>query len=133
MNSIPVLPEDEILSNLLFGASVRDLSAFQLAELATALASFSGGGEGLNVLAGARKGLGLDNLSITSDPDKETGALIAGGKYLTRDVYLEIETATATGETITRLLYDITRRFRAESEVSQKAGSSLKIKWFWDY
>lgn len=133
MSSVPVLPEDEILSHLLFGSSVTELSPLQLAELASALATISGEGGGLNFLSVARKRIGLDLLLISTDPDQENGTIITGGKYLTRDVYLEVETATATGETITRLLYDISKRFRAESEVGQKKGSSLKLKWFWDY
>ena len=132
MSSTPALPEDEILSHLLFGKSIGDLGPLQVAELASALATISGNGSSLNVLSTARKGLGLDTLSFTSDSINGNGTLITGGKYLSRDVYLEVEAATATGETVTRLLYDITSWLRAESEVSQK-GSSLKLKWFWDY
>jgi autotransporter translocation and assembly factor TamB len=133
MSSVPLLPEDEILSQLLFGASITELSAFQLAELASTLATITGKGGNLNFLSAARKRIGLDVLSVSSDPDIENGTLLTGGVYLSKDVFLEVETATSTGEVVTRLFYDISRRLRAESEVSQKKGNSLKLKWFWDY
>ncbi len=48
LSSVPALPEDEILSRMLFGRSSVDLSALEAAELAGTLARFAGRDTGLN-------------------------------------------------------------------------------------
>src|SRR5690606_32941363 len=43
-NSVPALPQDELLSRILFGASIADLSAPEAVQLAAAVASLNSGG-----------------------------------------------------------------------------------------
>ena len=45
-SSEPPLPQDEVLAHVLFNRATADLSAFQLAQLATAAAELAGGGGG---------------------------------------------------------------------------------------
>src|SRR5262249_21348622 len=63
LSSSPSLPQDEILAQILFQRSVNSLSPFEVAQIAAAIASFSGGTSGLDPLADLRKSLGLDRLS----------------------------------------------------------------------
>src|SRR5690606_38271345 len=49
LTSTPALPQDEILSQVLFGRSAAQLSPFEAAQLASAVASLAGGG-GFDVL-----------------------------------------------------------------------------------
>ena len=64
-SSTPSLPEDEVLSRVLFGSSITSLSAPEALQLAGALASLrGGGGGGLNPINLVRKGLGIDRLRI---------------------------------------------------------------------
>ena len=44
LSSNPALPQDEILSQVLFGASASQLSGLEAAQLASAVAGLSGGG-----------------------------------------------------------------------------------------
>jgi hypothetical protein len=86
LSSTPQLPQDEILSQVLFGRSASQLSALEAAQLASALTSLATGG-GFDVIGGLRSLAGLDRLSLGGGAG---GPTIAGGKYLTDDVYLEI-------------------------------------------
>ncbi|MEP6968195.1 MAG: translocation/assembly module TamB domain-containing protein, partial [Pseudomonadota bacterium] len=63
LTSSPVLPQDEILSQVLFGSSAAQLSPFEAAQLASALAGLSGGG-GFDVIGGLRNFAHLDRLAI---------------------------------------------------------------------
>ena len=87
LTSTPVLPQDEVLARVLFGVSASQLSAAQGAELASALASLSGGG-GFDVIGNLRQFAGLDRLALGGT--QATGTTISGGKYVTKDIYLEL-------------------------------------------
>jgi translocation and assembly module TamB len=86
--SNPELPQEEVLAHLLFGRGLQNLSALQAAQLANAVASLAGrGGEG--IVGRLRKSFGLDDLDVTTD---ETGStVLKAGKYISENVYSEIE------------------------------------------
>ena len=65
LSSQPALPQDEILSRVLFGTSVSQISAAQGIQIAQAAAALAGGGD-LGILDKIRTGLGLDRLTIGS-------------------------------------------------------------------
>src|SRR3546814_15756075 len=60
--STPALPEDELLSRLLFGSSITDLSAPEALQLATAVAYLQTGSGGLDTFNAARNATGLERL-----------------------------------------------------------------------
>lgn len=87
-SSTPELPQEEVLARLLFGRGLESISALQAAQLASAVAVLAGrSGEG--VIGKLRKGFGLDDLDVTTSEDG-TAALRAG-KYLSENVYTEVE------------------------------------------
>lgn len=135
MSSTPSLPEDEILARILFGESVANLSALQLVQLASTVGSLSGG-DGFDVIGGARSLLGLDRLNISAGDGGENGnggATIAGGKYLTDNVYLEMSTETGTGITAGTLEWGLTKNLSVESRVSSGRDNSIRLRWSWNY
>ena len=87
-SSVPELPQEEVLSRLLFGRGIDTISPFQAAQLANAVAVLAGrSGEGL--IGQLRQSFGLDDLDFTAAEDG-TAALRAG-KYIAENVYSEIE------------------------------------------
>ena len=64
-SSVPALPEEELLSRMLFGSSITQISAPEAVQLASALASFRSGG-GLDPINKVRNAIGLDRLRIIS-------------------------------------------------------------------
>src|SRR3546814_7681920 len=56
--SIPALPEDELMSRLLFGTSITNLSAPEALQLAAAVAALQDGGSGINPINAFRRAVG---------------------------------------------------------------------------
>ena len=132
MSSTPYLPENEVLARILFGTSVAELTAVEAVQLASAVHSLSnGGGQGL--LGGIRRAIGVDRLSIDNDASREYGTTITGGKYLTDNVYVEVSTAPATGETATSVEVGLTRNLSLVTRRTLDHDNNLSIRWFWDY
>lgn len=132
LSSSPSLPEDEILSRLLFGESVADLTPLEAVQLASSLAGLSGGG-GLDVIGAARNALGLDRLNVELGGEDDAGTRITGGKYLSDKVYFEVSTETGTGVTAGTLEWSLTRNLSLRSRVESSRKNSVSIRWSWDY
>lgn len=121
--SEPPLPEDEVLSHVLFNRASQDLSPFQAAQLAAAAAELAGrGGNGL--MSQIRSSLGFDDLDIITDEDGE--AAVRAGRYLSEDVYLDVQTA-ADGESRLELTYEINERLTARGSVGSDGNTTLGI------
>lgn len=132
MSSTPYLPENEVMARILFGASVADLTAVEAVQLASAVHSLSnGGGQGL--MGGVRRAIGVDRLSIDNDGSREYGTTITGGKYLTDNVYVEVSTAPATGQTATSVEVGLTRNLSLVTRRTLDHDNNLSIRWSWDY
>lgn len=132
LSSTPYLPENEVLSRILFGTSVAELTAVEAVQLASAVYSLSNGG-GQGMLGGIRRAIGVDRLSIDNDNGREYGTTITGGKYLTNNVYVEVSTAPATGETATSVEIDLTRNLSLVTRRTMDNDNNLSVRWFWDY
>ncbi|NRQ15972.1 Translocation and assembly module TamB [Ensifer sesbaniae] len=87
-SSSPALPQDEILAQLIFNRSLSNLSAFQIAQLASAVSQLAGGGS-TSLLDGLRNKLGVDDLDVTTD--EKGGASVRAGKYLNDRTYIELQ------------------------------------------
>lgn len=140
LSSVPQMPQDEVLSRLLFGVSVTQLSGLQVAQIGTALATMSGiggGGGGFNPIASVQQALGLDRLAIsggssgTTAPGTTTAAnaannnsvAIEAGRYVSSRVYLGAK-QTTTGLTQAQVQVDLTRHLQIQSTVGD--GGSLQ-------
>ncbi|MEN9411386.1 MAG: hypothetical protein RL216_3360, partial [Pseudomonadota bacterium] len=86
--SSPPLPEEEVLSHLLFGRGIQNLSALQAAQLANAVATLAGKG-GVGIVGRLRQGFGLDDLDVQTGA--EGGATLRAGKYLSENLYTGVE------------------------------------------
>ncbi|MGK6320697.1 translocation/assembly module TamB domain-containing protein [Sphingomonas sp. DT-204] len=132
--STPALPEDELLSRLLFGTSITNLSAPEALQLAAAVAALQGGGgDGLNPINAVRRAAGLDRLRILpADPQTGAATSIAAGKYVTRRTYVEIIT-DGQGYSATRLEFQVTRWLSLLATVSTIGRQSANVRVSKDY
>ena len=131
--STPALPQDELLSRLLFGTSITSLSAPEALQLAAAVAALQGGGGGLDPINSVRKAAGLDRLRIVpADPTQEQGTSIAAGKYLTRKTYVELIT-DGQGYSATKIEYQITRWLSLLGSISTLGRQSVNVRVSKDY
>lgn len=131
--SVPALPEDELLSRLLFGTSITNLSAPEALQLAAAVAALQNGGGGLNPINAIRRAAGLDRLRILpADPQTGQGTSIAAGKYVTRRLYAEIVT-DGQGYSATQVEFQVTRWLSLLSSISTLGRTSGNLRVSRDY
>jgi translocation and assembly module TamB len=132
-SSVPAMPEEELLSRLLFGSSITDISAAEAIQLGAALASLQGGGGGMDPVNQLRSAIGLDRLRIVG-ANQATGqdTSIAAGMYLSRRLYAEIVT-DGRGYSATQLEYRITSWLSLLASVSTMGRQSINVKASKDY
>ena len=124
LTSTPSLPQDEILSQVLFGRSASQLSAFEAAQLAAGVAALAGGG-GFDVIGNLRELAGLDRLSFGGEASAVT---VAGGRYITDDVYLEVIGGGESGAAV-KVEWQPRRNIAVSSQFGGQGDTSLSIRW----
>jgi translocation and assembly module TamB len=152
LTSSPLLGQDEIMAQLLFGTSVQQLSGLQVAQIGSTLATLSGvGGDGsLNPLVKLQKSLGLDRLTVgsgtnyTSTGPESAGASIAAGRYITRRIYVQAK-QTSQGTSQLETDVDLTKHLKLQTRLGNGTasvqgvtpdndpGSSLGLLWQFEY
>ena len=131
--SVPALPEDELLSRLLFGTSITNLSAPEALQLAAAVAALQNGGTGLNPINAVRRAAGLDRLRILpADPQTGQQTSVAAGKYITRRLFAEIVT-DGQGYSATQVEFQVTRWLSLLSSISTLGRQSANVRVSRDY
>ncbi|ASY64508.1 hypothetical protein SJ05684_c30840 [Sinorhizobium sojae CCBAU 05684] len=120
-SSSPALPQDEILAQLIFNRSLNNLSAFQIAQLATAVSQLAGGGS-TSLLGGLRNRLGVDDLDITTD--ESGGAQLRAGKYINDRTYIELQQGSDTASTKATINLDIGRGVKLKGSAAGDGSAS---------
>ena len=131
LSSTPERPQDEILSALLFGRSASELSAIEAAQLAGALAQFSGVGGGFDLLGGVRDAIGINQLNLTVNADGQ--AQLVGGRYLAKNVYLEIFSGAGPDQTGAIIDWEIRKNIALRSRIRADNDQGLSLKWKKDF
>jgi translocation and assembly module TamB len=122
--SSPELPQDEVLALLLFGKSVGNLSATQIAQLGAAVATLTGGSDS-GPLAQIRKSLGLDAIDI--DTSGEDGPSVSVGRYINDNIYLGVEQGASSGSSRVKVDIDLDRGLKVRGEVGADGSSKAGI------
>ena len=126
--SVPDLPQDEVLSQLIFGRDLQSISPLQAVQLAAAISTLAGNGGG--ALDRLRENIGLDDFDVTTDDDGN--AAVRAGKYLSDNVYTDV-TITSEGNTEINLNLDITSEITAKGSVDQDGETSIGVFFERDY
>jgi translocation and assembly module TamB len=131
--SVPQLPQDELLSRILFGTSITNLSAPEALQLASAVAALRSGSGNLDPINALRRAVGLDRLRILP-ADVATGqkTAVSAGKYITRKLFVEVIT-DGQGYSATRAEYQVTRWLSILSSVSTIGRTSANVRVSKDY
>jgi translocation and assembly module TamB len=131
--STPGLPQDEVVSRILFGRSAANLSSIQALQLAASLNSLRGGGGGFNPLDKLRSATGLDRLRVLgADETNGRGTAIAAGKYITDNIYIEVIT-DARGFTATQLEISLTKALSILSQAGGSGATNFSIRYEKNY
>ena len=129
-SSEPMLPQDEVLSRLIFDRSLSELSPLQLARLAAAAAELVGGGGGNGLVDSLRGAAGLDDLDIVTD--SQGNVAVQAGTYIQDNVYLGVQ-AGAGGQSRVTINLDVTDELKVTGSAGQDGQSSLGVYYEQDY
>ena len=132
-SSAPELPQDEILARLIFDRPTSNLSPFEIAQLAGAVAELTGAASSSGVLDRVRSGLGLDRLGVTSDPTNANGAALEAGRYVAPGLYLGLRQGTG-GNTGVGVQYEVAPRLKLEGQTATgPAGDRVGLSYELEY
>ncbi|WP_400770086.1 translocation/assembly module TamB domain-containing protein [Methylosinus sporium] len=130
-SSSPELPQDEVLSRLLFAKASGSLSAFQALQLATALAQFSGAGTGVDAFEKMRKALGVDSLDL--EAGGSSGPTVGASRYISDNISVGVRTGAKPEQTAVSVGVDVTKNVRVKGETKVDGKSSLGVGVEWEY
>ncbi|MEO5327767.1 MAG: translocation/assembly module TamB domain-containing protein [Magnetococcus sp. THC-1_WYH] len=128
-SSVPSMPEDEVLANLLFGRSVDAITPAQAIKLASTVQSLRSGEMGIVEEIG--QSLGVDQLDFNGD-SMQTGTINAG-KHLSDKMYLEVQKGMKADSDRINLEYDLTPEISLQTGVDAKSNTDIGIMWNRDY
>jgi translocation and assembly module TamB len=130
ITSAPSLPEDEILSRVLFQQSSGSLSPFQALELANSAATLSGRGDAFEQL---RRSLGVNSLNITSSASGNGSPLLGIGRAINDRISVGVTTGARPRDNGVSVDLDVTRHIRLQAGVDASGGSSAGVGAEWEY
>lgn len=133
LESEPPLPRDEILSRVLFGQRLSDVSPVQALTLARYAPIFSRNATAQTVLgSGAPKPFLVDRFSVQGG----TGvgeASVTTGKYLTDDLYLEFEQGLGSAQNLVSLEWLFAPRWSLKARTTSQGEGGVGVFWKKNY
>ncbi len=127
--SQPELPQEEVVARLLFGRGLDSISPFQAAQLASSIATLTGGG-GEGITGRIRNLFGLSDLDVTSSESGETQ--VRAGAYISENIYSEV-TAGQDGTREINLNLDLSPSLTLKGSAGSDGSSGVGIFFERDY
>ena len=135
LTSTPSMPEDEVLSQVLFGRNTSEISPYQAYQIAAAAQQLSGGVRGPGFMYQVRQALSIDSLEWRESDTPEGRSSVAAGKYLTSSLYVEVNSTFEDKEGSTGMSaeYEITKHFSVETSTGSEMRPGIGVTWKNDY
>src|SRR5690606_38081915 len=127
--SDPDMPQEEVLSQLLFGRGLDRITPLQAAQLANAVAVLAGRG-GAGIVGRLRESVGLDDLDLATDD--EGNVTVRAGKYLSENIYTDVAVGSDGTSTI-ELNLDITPELTARGSIDSDGTSAIGLFYERDF
>lgn len=132
--SDPALPDEDIMSMILFGKSTETMSPWQAIALANGLRVLSGqGGDLVAVLDAGQNVLQLDQIDVKQDEKGEGFSSLSVGKYIGSRLYIEGEKGMGGSEDKFMMSYELSRRLVLETEASPRIREGIRLLWRREY
>ncbi len=133
LESDPALPRDEILSRVLFGQRLSDVSPVQALTLARYAPMFKKNVSGRSVLGSkGPKPFLVDRISINSGTQVGE-ASITTGKYLSDDFYLEFQQGLGSAESLVSLDWIFAPQWALKGKTTAGGEGGLGVFWKKNY
>lgn len=131
LSSDPALPQDEILSRILFKKASGSLSPFQALQLAQAAAQLSGAAGGPDVFEATRKKLGLDSLDVSTGASG--GPAVGASRYIGENLSVGVKAGANAADTAATVDYDVTRRIKLKGEAGSDGRTAVGVGAEWEW
>ncbi|WP_420563536.1 translocation/assembly module TamB domain-containing protein [Thalassobaculum sp.] len=136
LESDPALPEEDILSHILFGSSKAELTPIQALKLARSAAILSGSfGSGPGITEQVRDAIGVDTIDVdtsTAD-DGSVGASLSVGKYIAPGVFLKLQQGLSGASSRAVVEVEVTDSISVETDVGADSQSRVGVTYELDY
>ncbi len=134
LESIPPMPEDEVLSQVLFGRDSSSITPYQAYQIAAAARQLSGGLTGPGFMYNVRQTVGVDTLEWREGAGEGEASSVAAGKYFTPALYVEVNRSLdEKGGTGMTAEYEVSKHFSIESSTGPQMRPGIGINWKRDY
>jgi len=129
LDSIPALPQSDILSVMMFGKPTNQLTGNQQQDLRNQAISMAGGYAAAQVGRAVAQALGLGELGVTT-----TSGGVGLGRYLTRNLYVSATQSSANmQDRRADIQYYLTPEVTLDSSASTNYGNEIKLQWHKEY
>lgn len=130
LTSDPSLPQDEILSRIIFNKSAGQLGPLEAVQLANAAAELAGlAGRG-GVVGSLRRSVGLDVFRFGSDTG---GSTIVVGERLSKNIFVGVEQGLEGQGSQLIIEWQLTNNLALKSTTRQDTGADIGLRWSRDY
>ncbi|QBG46562.1 hypothetical protein EGM51_03805 [Verrucomicrobia bacterium S94] len=134
LESDPAMPEDEVLSHVLFNRDSSSISPWQAYQIAAAARQLSGGLNGPGFMYQIRQAVGIDTLEWREAEVAGESSSVAAGKYITSGLYIEVNRSLdAQQQTGVAVELEVTRHFSVETYTGPEMRAGIGVNWRLDY
>ncbi len=133
--SNPPMSQREILSWILFGRGITDITPFQGAELSQSISDLTKKAQKEpDVLTKIRDKIGIDRIDISKTEGNESNEVsLQVGKYISRGVFVKLNKSITSQANQVGIEANILPNIKAEAQVGDDSSTQLQLKWKKDY
>lgn len=134
LRSNPPLAQADILSHLVFGRGLADITPQQSKKLKKSIKELMATSTGTDVLDGIRSRFGIDRIEVNRGKGNELEDVsLQIGKYLVKGLYVAFDKGITS--TANRIILEAALRpnLKLQAEISDTAEGQLHLKWRHDY
>lgn len=134
LRSNPPLPQSDILSHLIFGRGLADITPQQSTQLKKSLKDLNTMSTGSNILDGIRSRFGIDRIELSRGSGIELEDVsLQVGKYLTKSLFIAFNKGITSPTNRIILEAELLPSLKLQGEISDTAEGQLNLKWRHDY
>ncbi len=136
ITSDPDMPQDEILSNVLFGRGTGQISPIEAIQLAEAAAILSGvRGSDKTTIDVIRQTIGVDVLRVESGGEDGEETVVTAGEYISEDIFVGVRQGTTPGSTQATVEVDLFSglKFEGRAGADSESDNGAMLRWEWNY